>query len=209
MKPARVKDLSNRTFGRLTVERFSCVRREAYWICRCRCGNTKEVRASHLKSGNVQSCGCLPADRITTLNTTHGQSKTREFRIWQQMKYRCENPNYRFFADYGGRGLTVCPSWSRSFEAFFRDMGPAPRGATLERKKNDQGYSKANCCWASRVQQQANRRNTVFVDYEGRSVALSELTRRFNVPHSRVAHRIRSGWDVHVALTKGVYEKHA
>lgn len=58
---AKVKDLKGLKFGRLTVVSFIETRgksKHSYWLCKCECGNTKEVRGSHLLDGNVISCKC-------------------------------------------------------------------------------------------------------------------------------------------------------
>lgn len=73
------------------------------------------------------------------------------------MKQRCLNPNNAHFAYYGGRGITVTKRWLK-FENFFQDMGARPAGLTIERKDNMKGYSKRNCMWATRSQQQRNKR---------------------------------------------------
>jgi len=31
----------------------------AYWLCKCNCGNYKVIRGADLRSGHVNSCGCL------------------------------------------------------------------------------------------------------------------------------------------------------
>jgi hypothetical protein len=73
------------------------------------------------------------------------------------MIQRCTNPNFKQWAHYGGRGITVCDRW-RSFENFLADMGRRPQGLTLERENNDRGYEPGNCKWATRLEQRANRR---------------------------------------------------
>lgn len=58
MKPI---DISGKKFGRLTVLKYDETSRgkgHAKWICSCSCGTKVSVRASHLKTGGVTSCGC-------------------------------------------------------------------------------------------------------------------------------------------------------
>ena len=52
-------DLTAQTFGQLTAIKFE-ERKDhtTWWICDCTCGKTKLVRADHLKSGAIRSCGC-------------------------------------------------------------------------------------------------------------------------------------------------------
>lgn len=80
---------------------------------------------------------------------------------WACMLSRCNNPNTPGYANYGGRGISVCSRWYH-FRFFAADMGqkPAPE-LTLERTDNDNGYEPGNCKWGTRTEQAWNRR--VFV----------------------------------------------
>ena len=90
----------------------------------------------------------------------HGQCHppTRLFTAWQSMHQRCYNPNRKGYMDYGGRGIRVCMRW-HNFVHFANDMGPHPgKGWSLDRKKNDRGYYKRNCQWATQATQSRNSR---------------------------------------------------
>ena len=73
------------------------------------------------------------------------------------MKARCLNKNNIGFKYYGGRGIKVCERWL-NFTKFFEDMGLRPKGLTLERKNNELGYFKENCCWDTHTTQSRNQR---------------------------------------------------
>lgn len=100
------------------------------------------------------------------------------YSVWTGMRRRCNNSSAKQFADYGGRGIRVCERWN-SFATFVSDMGPRPDGYTIERIDNEKGYGPDNCRWASRQEQQRNRRVSVYVIVDGvrhLAVALSNIS---------------------------------
>jgi len=115
----------------------------------------------------------------------HGHAKrgdaTKTYRAWQNMRRRCTDPTNPQFADYGGRGITVCAEWN-NFPRFLADMGEAPAEKSLDRKDNNQGYSKENCRWATRREQNQNTRKNVFIGYNGERRCISEWARILNLP---------------------------
>jgi len=94
-------------------------------------------------------------------NITHGESHggMPEYQVWRNMKTRCLNPRAPQYKHYGGRGIVIDPTWVKSYLAFLNDMGrrPSPKHS-IERKDNNGPYCKSNCVWATKSQQNGNRR---------------------------------------------------
>jgi hypothetical protein len=96
----------------------------------------------------------------------HGK-RSPEYFSWSSMVSRCTDPKRDSFNKYGARGISVCERWNPdrdgSFDNFLADMGPRPKGKTLDRIDPDKNYEPANCRWStSRIQthNQRKRSNT-------------------------------------------------
>lgn len=159
------QDLIGRTFGRLTVMGFSHSEKYTrHWRCLCECGAEKILSTSRLISANTRSCGCMARELSAQRHYKHGYGKRnsagrrpRTWEIWVAMRDRCNAPNHSSRANYGGRGIKVCPEWD-DFSVFLRDMGECPPKLTIERLDVNGNYEKSNCIWASMSVQRRNQR---------------------------------------------------
>lgn len=199
----QLNDLTGKRFGRLIVNGRALGRadKQTYWNCTCDCGSSHVVNGRHLKSGEVGSCGCLMREMtLAGRHRTHGKSRTPTYNCWAAMISRCGNPNNQDYADYGGRGISVCDRWL-SFENFLTDMGEKPVGRySIDRRRNSEGYKPGNCRWATPVEQSNNRRSSRIVIWDGASQTLAELVRAKGASYSRTMNRIRSGWSLEAAI---------
>lgn len=156
----RLIDLTGQKFGRLTVvERVENKRRRSQWLCKCDCGNEVKVSSSGLRSGNTKSCSCLQKDLARDRLKTHGMSSNRIYNIWYGVIYRCENSNFINFDKYGGRGITVCDNWKKSFDNFYDWAVENGYDDSLEidREDNDGNYCPENCRFVTHSLNQVNR----------------------------------------------------
>lgn len=153
------------------VPRARWARPQSEWYCRCDCGTRRVVSGGNLTRGLTLSCGCLRRELLAEskkgneYNHKHGHApagrSSPEYRAWAKMKDRCGNPNSAEYKNYGARGIAVCERWSgrSGFPNFLADMGPRPSPElSLDRIDNGGDYTPNNCRWATRAQQNANRR---------------------------------------------------
>lgn len=174
-----MEDLVGKTFGFLTVIGLHSASRNGLggtWVCKCECGITRVMPGRVLKVARPHNCGCKTPELLRKRAVTHGMAGSKErapeYRSWYAMKQRCLNPKSKQYGSYGGRGIKICQEWIDSFEKFFEVMGPAPKGFELDRKDVDGDYEPDNCKWSSHKDQQRNKQNTVWVEFEGKTVAL-------------------------------------
>lgn len=193
-------DLTGQQFGLWTVickaeapEKYRPSTQQ-WWLCRCACGTESVRKGGQLRyaerKGIFQSCNACAA---TISQTTHGLSKTPEYKVWHGMLKRCNDPSHYAYKDYGGRGITVCERWER-FENFYEDMCPRPYPkATLDRIDNNKGYSKENCRWADFSTQNCNTRAQNLLTIDGVTKNVNTWAKENGISFTLIKARLGKG----------------
>jgi hypothetical protein len=163
------------------------------WICRCRCGRTKNVFASNLARN--------PANRCTCSRKMNAEQRSVQ-EIYHGIVRRTTNSNCRSYPRYGGRGIKMCERWRQSFAHFIEDMGPRPSPKhSIERKDNDGDYCPGNCVWATRTVQGRNTSANHRLTYFGLTLAIAEWAERTGLSQYTIRRRVSVyGWPVGLAL---------
>lgn len=206
----KLKDLSNQRFGRLVaIKQVNLEHRRIYWKCICDCENKVIIRSDGLIGGGSKSCGCLRKENLLKAITTHGQSKTRFYHIWESMYGRCINKNDHVYKYYGGRGIKIYDRWLK-FENFRDDMYKSylehvkefgEKETTIDRKDCDGNYESKNCRWATWKEQLNNTRRNKFLTYNGVTKTYTEWTKKLGFSVSLISKRVKKGWVAEKILT--------
>jgi hypothetical protein len=186
-------DITGQRFGEAVALEYvgRSSSRKSLWKCQCNCGNVFITDISHLRSGHTHSCGCLQRRRAADYHTIHGQSKTRLFGIWCNMRERCSNPAIRGYKWYGAKGIKVCDEWLK-FESF-RDWALShgyQDDLSIDRINSGKDYEPSNCRWVGMDVQASNRSDNRLITCNGVTRTLAEWSRITGLHHSTIRHRI-------------------
>ena len=120
-----------------------------------------------------------------------GMSTSPEYLIYQMAKQRCTNPKSQRWYTHGARGIKFL---FKSFAEFYAEIGPrlSPEHS-LERVDNNGNYEVGNIKWATRSEQQKNKR------FFGKGYSWSASQEKW---HAHIMHRGTEIW-------LGVFEKEA
>jgi len=141
----------------------------------------------------------------------HGESKTRLYRTWTNMRFRCNDTHDCHYKYYGAKGVKVCKEWDDF--TVFKDWAlangydkNAPFGVcTIDRIDVDGNYEPSNCRWVDAKTQIHNRgrihtKNMWTIN--GKTMNAAEWSRYYNLSLPYVMYRVKKkGMTPYEALT--------
>ena len=195
-------DLSGQKFGQLLVVKTVGKNKQGSysWLCKCSCGEKTIVSSDNLRRCHTQSCGCLHKETLTKHGHNSRNKVSPTYRSWKSVIQRCNNPNYRYYHHYGGRGIQVCSRW-KNFAHFLTDMGERPKGHQIDRIDNNGNYCKSNCRWVTPQTNSRNRRNNHLITLDGQTKCLTFWSEKTGINRSTIRNRLNRGWSVEKSLT--------
>ena len=138
--------------------------------------------------------------------TKHGYYHEPWYKSYRGMFQRCYQEAYEGYAQYGGRGIKVCAEW-HDINAFAKWVSASGyrKGLSIDRIDPDGPYSPANCKWSTPHEQSNNRRNTVMLTYDGKTMALADWADALGINRHTLWSRLnKSNWPVEKALSMPV-----
>lgn len=170
------------------------------YLCKCDCGNIIPASINRLKNGHTKSCGCLKDEvkqNIGSLNRKYKISNKRLYSIYKVMTRRCLDSTDMRYKDYGGRGITICDEWmgEKGFDNFceWSISNGYKENLTIDRINVDGNYEPNNCRWITNKEQQNNRRNCHYIEYDGKTYTVTQWSEILNIPVHKFRYHIGKG----------------
>lgn len=207
-EPSRVaEDLTGRRFGWWTVQGKAPKKktRHLYYYCKCDCGTVSIVPSYSLRDGKSTSCGCRSIIHGHTRKGDGESWASPEYKSWDNMMKRCYNKKAKGYKNYGGRGISVCERW-HDFRNFYADMGPRPEGCTLDRLNTNESYGPENCRWATRREQDRNRRDNKVIEANGSRMIISDWATMLGVSIDWINRRLAKGYAMEEVIAFARYK---
>lgn len=203
-KPEGAKAIG-KTYGTFKIAAYNGLRRlnerhsiGIYHIVCMKCGQEYDRPLYYVRKN--AGYGCIKCRKTTQ---THGDSRTRLYGIWCNMKDRCYRPGNGAYERYGGRGILLCDEWVNdysSFKSWSISHGYAAN-LSIDRIDNDMGYGPDNCRWVTSKEQCYNRRSNHLITANGKTQTILQWCKELGVSKSTVYNRLRLGWSEERAVT--------
>lgn len=172
--------VSGHRFGRWVILKEAPRRgNHRYAECKCDCGSVCEVNIDSLYKGTSTSCGCYSVELCKRHGHATEGKQSPTYVSWCSLIQRCTNPKSPYWADYGGRGITVCDRWREDFVNFLADVGERPSlKHSIDRFPDKNGnYEPGNVRWATDHEQKRNTRYTRNITVDGVTHCLADWAR--------------------------------
>lgn len=160
-------DIVGRRYGWVEIinpqKRWNSSWGSCYVETRCTgCGSTQWTSLNALTRGKTRGCQACSTAAKPSIPRWLDRRLT-------EAKQRCENPNNRHWAGYGGRGIQFrFPSILEAGLWILANIPEADRGLELDRIDTNGHYEPGNIRFVTRGENVGNRRNTVLSHWEQR-----------------------------------------
>lgn len=157
------------------------------------CGKEFEANISNVMGGKTRSCGCAKGKLLVEAKGTHGETRTRLYRIYTHILDRCNNPKCKEYKWYGAKGIKCEFKSYYEFREFATENGYAD-DLTIERMDVNGNYSKENCTFIPLSQQARNTTRNVKLTYKGITLCAAEWAEILGINQDTITSRKRKGW---------------
>lgn len=202
------ENLKGRKFNKLQVIDFYGNKKgRTYWKCKCDCGKVCILEAYKIKSGHTKSCGCLGIENKKMLykySIKHKKMDTKLYRVWQNMKRRCYTPSSNSYKSYGARSIIVCKEWRDDFLNFYNwaVANGYKENLTIDRINVNGNYEPNNCRWATMEEQANNKRNNVFINYNGEKLSINQWSKKTGIKRETISWRLKHDFPLEKVFSK-------
>lgn len=176
----------------------------------CDCGISKNIWLNNLRTGHTTSCGCYRHE-VELQPISHGLRWHPLYSVWCGLKRRCYNKNDPSYKRYGAKGIKMCNEWKNDVISFYEwaIANGWQKRLEIDRYPDKFGnYEPNNCRIATSKQNNNNRTNNRFIQYNGQSKTISEWSDIIGLSYSIIQNRVlRYKWDIHEAFTTPVRKK--
>ena len=213
---ARINDMTGQIFGRLVVVKIHCRNNGIHWLCKCECGGQTIVKTGHLNSGGTRSCGCLKSECCRKASKISAKKRSLPFKNKRKLKdlrrniiNRCTNPKDKRWANYGGRGISICQEWIDNPILFYQwaiDNSYKP-GLQIDRIDVHGNYEPNNCRFVDIITQMNNTTKNRNITWNGKTQTVSEWAREIGIRPQALIHRFTRKWSLKRAMTQPYRER--
>lgn len=163
-------------------------KRERRFYLKCECGQHVKADLNHLKAWRIISCWCEHKKILSKLKTIHGQTTTKLYKTWCQIKTRCTNPKATGYNRYWWIWIKMHESWINNFEQFKNDIPEYIKWLSIDRIDNNKWYEPWNIKWSTNIEQQNNKWNTVWIETWKWKESLANLCRQYQWSYNTIYH---------------------